>query len=109
MVGDGANDAIAFRGAAVGIAVQGSVDLCLKNADIALTNPGLSGLLEAVKTSRKTMKIIRGNFVVSLAYNIIAGILALTGNMAPLWAAILMPLSALSVFTLTQWRSRSNP
>ncbi len=105
MVGDGANDAAAFQAAAVGVAVAGAMELSLKNSDLVLTRPGLHSLVEAFKISRQTMAIIRSNFSVTLAYNLCAGILALTGHMSPLLAAILMPLSAMSVYLLTQWRS----
>lgn len=105
MVGDGANDAIAFQGASVGIAVQGAVDLSLKNADVVLTRPGLESLVEAIELARSSLRLVRLNFAITLAYNTIAGALAIAGLMQPLWAAILMPLSALSVFLLTQWQT----
>jgi P-type E1-E2 ATPase len=106
MVGDGANDALAFQAADVGIAVQGAVDLSLKNADIALTRPGLLSLAEAFLLARSTMKLVRANFAFTLFYNLAAGILAATGHMSPLLAACLMPLSSLTVFAYTQWRTR---
>jgi P-type Cu+ transporter len=106
MVGDGANDSVAFQAASVGVAMQGSVDLSLKNADIALTRPGLQTLLTSLRLAQHTMSLVRSNFRITLSYNVLAGTLAITGLMNPLLAAILMPLSALSVFTLTQWRSR---
>lgn len=102
MVGDGANDGIAFQAASVGIAVRGAVELSLKNADIALTSVGLTALPAAIQIARRTRRIVRANFAISLAYNLIAGSLAILGFMSPLLAAILMPLSALSVFVFTQ-------
>jgi Cu2+-exporting ATPase len=106
MVGDGANDAAAFRGATVGVAVQGAVEQSIHHADILLTKPGLPSFLAAWRLARETMRIVRRNFAVTLAYNLLAGALALSGLMQPLWAARLMPLSALSVFCLTEWRMR---
>ena len=105
MVGDGANDAVAFQSAAVGVAMQSAIDLSLKNSDVVLTRPGLEGLLEAVRLSIATMKIVRLNLFSTLFYNSFAGTLAAIGWMEPLWAAILMPLSALTVFSLTQWQT----
>jgi Cu+-exporting ATPase len=104
MVGDGANDAVAFQGASVGVAMQGAMEIGLQNADVMLTTPGLESLLTAIQLSRKTMRIIRGNFAITLGYNIFAGWLALTGLMQPFYAAVLMPVSALSVFLLTEVR-----
>lgn len=109
MVGDGANDAIAFSAATVGVAVQGAMDLSLKNADLVFTKPGLDPLLTFLKISQMTMKTVKQNFVFSVSYNILAGILAITGWMNPLWAAVFMPMSALTVFLHTylkteKWR-----
>jgi Cu2+-exporting ATPase/Cu+-exporting ATPase len=106
MIGDGANDAMAFHAAGLGIAVQGAVEISLKNADIVLTQPGIKSALDALFMARSTLKIVRTNFIVTLTYNILAGSLAVAGWMQPMWAAILMPISALSVFALTQWRTR---
>jgi P-type E1-E2 ATPase len=108
MMGDGANDAIAFQAANTGIAVQGCIELGLRNSDLVLTRPGLRGVLEAYHISRKAMRVVRLNFAVTLTYNILAGSLAALGLMQPLWAAVLMPLSALSVFAITQWRLRED-
>jgi heavy metal translocating P-type ATPase len=106
MVGDGANDAVAFRAASVGVATQGSVELSLQNADVVLTKPGLAGLIETILLARDTAKLVRINFAFTLTYNVIAGGLAIAGLMSPLLAAVLMPLSALTVFTYTQIRTR---
>lgn len=108
MVGDGANDAIAFRAAAVGIALQGAVELSLQNSDLVITKPSLVGLLDAVWEARASMALVRRNFAFTLAYNVVAGGLAIGGLMNPLLAAVLMPLSALTVFTFTQWQTRRN-
>lgn len=106
MVGDGANDALAFQTADVGIAVQGSIDLGVQNSDLVLTRPGLQPLIEARRIAERAMQVVCQNFAVTFSYNLFAGTLAAAGLMQPLWAAILMPLSALSVFALTQWRLR---
>jgi Cu2+-exporting ATPase/Cu+-exporting ATPase len=106
MVGDGANDSVAFQGASVGIAMQGSMELSLKNADIQLTKPGLGSLVTAIKISRRTARLLRINFSFTLAYNIAAGSLALAGLMSPLLAAVLMPASAATVFAFTFWQTK---
>lgn len=107
MVGDGANDAVAFRAADVSVAMQGAVELSLRHSDLLLTRPGLGSLLEAVRLSRSTMQLVRTCFALTLAYNLLAGSLAVAGLMQPLFAALLMPLSALTVFSLITWRTAS--
>jgi len=105
MVGDGANDAVAFRAASVSVAMQGAVELSLRHCDVLLTRPGLSSLPLALHLAQKTMRLVKTNFTFTLAYNLLAGALAISGNMSPLLAALLMPLSALTVFFFTSWQT----
>lgn len=101
MVGDGANDAMALKEADIGIAVKGSLDISLKAADIYLTQSGVSPINEVIEESRRAIKVIKRNMVFSLVYNIFGATLALQGIITPLIAAILMPISSLTVLLST--------
>jgi heavy metal translocating P-type ATPase len=101
MVGDGANDAIALSSAFVGIAVHGSVDIALRAADVYISKSGVRHVLDLLTAANETMRVIRRNLVFSLVYNIIGTACALLGLITPLFAAILMPLSSLTVLIST--------
>lgn len=101
MVGDGVNDSAALAAASVGIAAHHSAETSLQAAPVYLGQPGLKGVLELWKLSCGTMKNIRRNFVVSLAYNAVAVVLAACGWINPLLAALLMPVSSVTVVALS--------
>jgi Cu2+-exporting ATPase len=106
MVGDGVNDAAAIAAATVGVGVHGGAEASMSAADVYLARPGLGPLVELVEGSRRTMLVIRNNIIFSIAYNVLGATLALFGILDPLIAAVLMPMSSLSV-VLSSWRSRT--
>jgi len=106
MVGDGVNDAAAIARATVGVGVKGGAEACLAAADVFIARPGLAPLADLAEGSRRTLAVIRRNIGFSLAYNVLGAALAMAGVLTPLHAAILMPVSSLTV-VLASWRSRT--
>jgi Cu2+-exporting ATPase/Cu+-exporting ATPase len=97
MIGDGVNDSVALADAHVSVAVHGSMEASFKAADIYLTEPGLRPLADLLDLSHATIAIIKRNLIFSLFYNTTFGALALLGFVTPLVAAVLMPLSSVTV------------
>jgi len=100
MVGDGVNDLAALAAADVGVAVRNGAQASHHVADVCLAARGIRPLERFLAGSRSTMRAIEANLLISVAYNILGGALAFAGLVNPLVAAVLMPLSGLTVLVV---------
>jgi Cu2+-exporting ATPase len=101
MVGDGVNDSAALAIATVGIAAHRGAEASLAAAPVYLAGEGLNRLVRLMHLAQATMNAIQRNLIVSLGYNLVAVALAAAGWITPLAAAILMPVSSLTVVGLS--------
>ncbi|AWU43813.1 metal-transporting ATPase [Blattabacterium sp. (Cryptocercus kyebangensis)] len=97
MIGDGINDSSALNQSEVGVSISENPSSFFPNCDAFIQSHYLNKIFLFLKISRISIKLVIVNFMISLFYNFIGIIFAITGLLKPFIAAILMPLSSLSV------------
>lgn len=101
MIGDGLNDAGALKAAQIGVSVTENTAHFSPASDVIMDASVFDQLPKYLKFSKQTLRVIHGSFVISLIYNIIGLSFAVQGTLSPLMAAVLMPISSVSVIAFT--------
>ena len=97
MVGDGLNDAGALAQSNIGISISENVNVFSPACDAILDAGEFKRMDYFLKLSKKAITTIKMSFALSLLYNVVGLSFAITGNLQPLVAAIIMPLSTVTI------------
>ncbi|MCL6461194.1 MAG: heavy metal translocating P-type ATPase metal-binding domain-containing protein [Flavobacterium micromati] len=97
MVGDGLNDAGALAQSNIGVSISENVNVFSPACDAILDATEFQKLNYFLRLSKNSITTIKMSFTLSLLYNLIGLYFAVTGNLLPLVAAIIMPLSTITI------------
>ncbi len=106
MIGDGANDSLAFDAALCRGTPVVDKGLLEGKADFYFLSRGLQAIRDLLLTARRRYRLLYGCFIFAVSYNIFAATLCLLGLMNPLLAAVLMPFSSLVTVSVVSWGLR---
>ena len=101
MIGDGLNDAGALGISDVGIAVSEDVFRFTPSSDAIIEANKLASLAYLLSISNFSKTVLKVCLLFSISYNIVGLSFAISGNLTPLVAAILMPISSITVVLLS--------
>lgn len=97
MTGDGLNDAGAFMQSDVALSIADDIYHFSPAGDAIIEAGKFHQLYRFILYARKSLTIVKWSFAISFLYNIVGLSFAITGNLSPVVAAILMPISSITV------------
>ncbi len=101
MFGDGLNDAGALKQSNVGIAIADDTNTFTPSSDVIMNGERVPEIRKYLDLTKDAVRIVKLTFVISFLYNIVGLTFAVSGNLSPLVAAILMPVSSITVVAFT--------
>jgi Cu+-exporting ATPase len=101
MVGDGLNDAGALQQSNVGITLADDINNFTPSCDAILDASKFSLFPSMMKLAKAARHIITASFIISILYNIVGLYISVQGKMSPMIAAILMPVSTITIVLIT--------
>ncbi len=106
MTGDGLNDAGALMQSDVALTVADKVYHFSPASDAVLEAAQFQRLAKFIRFTKTSLNIVKLSFTISFLYNIIGISIALSGKLSPVIAAILMPISSVSVVAFATFATR---
>ncbi len=106
MLGDGLNDAGALKQSNFGIAITDNINNFTPGCDAIMSGSSLSLLPQFIQLSKAGLKIIKISFVIATTYNLVGIYFAVQGTLYPLVAAVLMPISTITIISFTSLATR---
>ena len=106
MIGDGLNDAGALNASDVGISIADDIYQFSPACDAILESGRFADLVRFIRFSAISLNIVKTSYLISIFYNIVGLSFAVQGLLSPVIAAILMPLSSVTVVAFVTFTTR---
>ena len=106
MTGDGLNDSGAFMQSDVALSIADDIYHFSPAGDAIIEAAQFHRLTDFIRFARKSLVIVKLSFAISFLYNFVGLSIALTGNLSPVVAAILMPVSSITVVAFSTFATK---